>query len=242
MLGQCVRAKVVKPIGYNKSPYYTYPLNFVIINGTPEREFGFIIGINHPVKYFDGRVIAVLEPYSNNRKRLWILAPKSSRFINIDILKYFNLEKEYKGYRLVCLYENSSGAVVYRRIGDEIRFLLIKNKRSMHWGFPKGHIEYGENKLDAARREVLEETGIHIKFHKGFETTSRYKVKGLVDKHVSIFVGTTDDLSTTIQKTEIADYIWLTYDKAMPFLRFDNDKRILTEAYNFLVSNNYISK
>ena len=32
-----------------------------------------------------------------------------------------------------------------------------------HWGFPKGHPEVGELPLKAATRELLEETGLHIK-------------------------------------------------------------------------------
>ncbi|MBR2099935.1 MAG: NUDIX hydrolase, partial [Eubacterium sp.] len=61
-----------------------------------------------------------------------------------------------------------------------------------------------------------------------------------VEKTVSIFVGTTKDTSTTIQVEEIEDYIWLTYEKAMNLLKFDNDKNILKAANDFLNENNYI--
>lgn len=242
MLGQCVRAKVVKPIGYVDQSNYTYTLNYALINDTKKEEYAFIIGIDHAVKNFDGRVIAMLEPCLPNLKRIWILAPKSTRFINLDILKYLNLDTDFKGYKLICLYESSSGAVVYRQIGNAVRFLLIKNKRSAHWGFPKGHLEKGENNVDAAMREVLEETGIHLKLHEGFESISKYKVRGKIDKMVSIFVGTTDDVHTIIQEAEIEDYIWLPYNKAMPYLKFDNDRAILQKAYEFLITNNYIKE
>ena len=43
-----------------------------------------------------------------------------------------------------------------------------------------------------------------------------------------------------IQVEEIEDYIWLTYDRAMSLLKFDNDKNILSSAYKFLNENNYI--
>ncbi|MGN1202281.1 MAG: bis(5'-nucleosyl)-tetraphosphatase, partial [Eubacterium sp.] len=143
-------------------------------------------------------------------------------------------------YKLVCLYENSSGAVVYRNINGGTRYLLIKNKRSAHWGFPKGHIEKGETKYDAARREVLEETGIHIKIHLGFEGESKYKIKNKIDKRVSIFVASTEDTNTVIQKEEIADYIWLPYKRALARLKFENDKEILKKANQFLIKNKYI--
>lgn len=242
MLGQCVRAKVVKAIGYVDQANYLYPLNYARITDAPGEEYAFILGIDHEVKNFDGRVIALLEPKKPNLKRIWVLAPKSTRFINLDIYKHLDFENEYRDYTLTCLYESSSGAVIYRNISGSTRFLLIKNKRSAHWGFPKGHLEMGEDTIDAAKREVLEETGIHLDIHDGFESVSKYKIRGKIDKIVSIFVGTTDDVHTTIQLEEIEDYIWLTYDKALSCLRYDNDKEILQKAYEFLIENNYISK
>lgn len=240
MLGQCVRAKVVKPIGYKDESGYLYPLNFAQIYDTGCDEFAFILGIDHAVKNFDGRVIAVLEPKSRADKKYWIIAPKSTRFINLDIMEALDTNRNYPNHRLVCLYESSSGIVVYRKINDETRFLLIKNNRSTNWGFPKGHIEKGETKEDAALREVLEETGIHVDIHEGFECVSKYKIKNKIDKAVSLFVGTTSDIRTNIQESEIEDYVWLTYDKALSYLKFENDKNILTKAYDFLIENNYI--
>lgn len=242
MLGQCVRARVVRPIGYVDQSNYLYPLNWAHITDISGDEHAFILGIDHEVKNFDGRVIALLEPKRPNLKRIWILAPKSTRFINLDIMEHLDMEGKYADYKLSCLYESSSGAVIYRSIGGGTRFLLIKNKRSAHWGFPKGHLEKGEDNIMAAKREVLEETGIHLDIHDGFESVSKYKIRGKIDKSVSIFVGTTDDVHTTIQEAEIEDYIWLTYDKALSCLRFDNDKQILKKAYEFLIDNNYINK
>ena len=61
-----------------------------------------------------------------------------------------------------CLYEHSCGAIVFRKINGEYRYLIIKNHRSVHWSFPKGHVERGESDEVTARREVLEEAGIKI--------------------------------------------------------------------------------
>lgn len=240
MLGQSVRAKVVKTIGTTDEAGYTYPLNFAQIHGTSNEEYAFIFGIDHPVSNFDGRVIAVLEPEEKNKNRIWILAPKSTRYINLDIIKVLNIEKDYPAYKLMCLYETSSGAIIYRKINDNIRYLLIKNKRSANWGFPKGHLEMGESATDAAMREVLEETGLHIKIHNGFECISKYKIKDKIDKMVSIFVGTTDDTTTIIQPDEIEDYIWLPFSRAIRHLKFENDITILKKAHTFLIQNKLI--
>ena len=238
MLGKYVRVRVTNPIGSDSETGYTYPLNYGSVYGK-EGQMAFIMGIHHPVRNFDGRVIAVM---SNRKaqKYIWIVAPKSTRFIINDIRNYIDLEKDYPNYKIECLYESSCGAVVFRDIHGEVRFLLIKNKRSAHWGFPKGHIEQGETKEQTAYREVLEETGIHINIIDGYESVSRYKIRNRIEKQVSIFVGTTKDTSTVIQQSEIEDYIWLTYDRAMSLLKFENDKSILESAFKFLNENNYI--
>lgn len=45
----------------------------------------------------------------------------------------------------------------------EGRFLLVKRKKQPNagtWGFAGGHVEHGETALDAAARELAEETGV----------------------------------------------------------------------------------
>ena len=51
-----------------------------------------------------------------------------------------------------------AGVVVLRPHGGEWRCLLLRAYRN--WGFPKGEIDPGESALDAAAREVLEETSV----------------------------------------------------------------------------------
>lgn len=239
MLGLCVRVKVVKPIGsVEKQTGYVYPLNYGCVENN-RRQFAFIMGVHHPVSNFDGRVIATLTNKKEQRC-IWILAPKSSRFIVNDIKEYLNLDKDFPHYKLECLYEHSCGAVVYRDVRGQIKYLLIKNKRSAHWGFPKGHIEDNETKRQAAMREVLEETGIHVNIIDGFECVSKYKIQGRIEKIVTLYVGTTRDTATNIQAEEIEDYVWLTYDRAISLLKFENDQNILTAAHHFLNKNNYV--
>lgn len=54
----------------------------------------------------------------------------------------------------------SAGVVVVRTFGEEWRYLLLRVFKN--WDFPKGGVEEGESPLEAARREVEEETGLTV--------------------------------------------------------------------------------
>ncbi len=244
MLGKYVRVNVTKP--YNSQDTKTgliYELNFGRVENLPNNsvQYAYIMGIDHPVRNFDGRVVAII--HRKNGEKIWVAAPKSTRFIVNDIKHCVSFAEGNDGdYTIECLYESSCGAVVFRKIGEEIRFLLIKNKRSTNWGFPKGHIENGETKEETAKREVLEETGIHINILPGFISTSEYTIQGKVEKSVSIFVASTTDTQTIIQQAEIEDYIWLNYSKAIKKLKFENDRSILEKAHEFLLRTGVIEE
>lgn len=52
----------------------------------------------------------------------------------------------------------SSGSVILQKIDGEWHALLLR--AWSHWDFPKGNVESGESLMEAAIREVQEETGI----------------------------------------------------------------------------------
>lgn len=56
--------------------------------------------------------------------------------------------------------EISAGGVIYTQKGPKkIKILLLLDKNN-NWTFPKGLIEKGEEKIEAARRETKEEVGL----------------------------------------------------------------------------------
>lgn len=55
--------------------------------------------------------------------------------------------------------EISAGGVVYAQKGPKIKILLLLDKNN-NWTFPKGLIESGEEKVEAAKRETKEEVGL----------------------------------------------------------------------------------
>jgi 8-oxo-dGTP pyrophosphatase MutT (NUDIX family) len=69
----------------------------------------------------------------------------------------------------------SAGVVVVRRVPEGWLFLMLRAYRN--WDFPKGVVEPGEQPLDAARREVREETAIEdldFRWGEGFRETAPY--------------------------------------------------------------------
>ncbi len=245
MLGKLVRVCITDPVGSPLPNGNTYMLN----HGKPIGKFKtsspisgvLILGIDNPVKHFDGRVVAIIKFRDNGEQKL-VASPKSKRYINWEIDNSVKFYTEGRPYTLECFYERSCGAVVFRKINEDYRYLLIRNRRSSNWSFPKGHVEAGESQEDTAMREVLEETGLHINIIPGFISKSQYSIQNKIQKTVQLYVATTNDTQTRIQAEEIEDYIWLTYENALRSLKFENDKTILTDAREFLLNNKYITE
>ena len=132
--------------------------------------------------------------------------------------------------------EKSCGAVVFTRENGEIRFLLIRNLAGTY-GFPKGHVEGSETEKETALREVYEEVGLRISLLDGFRTEETYYLPGRRDtlKKVVYFLGEYHDQTFRHQETELSDAVLKDCDTAMSLFRFDNTRRVLTEARDFLL-------
>lgn len=235
MLGRFAGVQITRPMGFvDETTGIQYKLNYGVLKNSGPRETGaFIMGVRHPVREFYGRIIAVIHR-TGTRECYYVLAPKGRKYIINDIRRNVAFAFKNSAFTLECLYEASCGAVVFRNTQEGREYLLIRNKRSEHWGFPKGHIEEGETEQQTARREVLEETGLHIDLLPLFSSRSSYKIQGRVEKQVTIFLATTRDTKTVIQESEIDDYAWMHLDDALRALKFENDRSILRRADVFL--------
>lgn len=237
MLGKFVKVRVTSPMhSYNSRFGFKYKLNYGIVEGCKTRkntvQCAYIMGINHPVRNFDGRVIAIVKRHGG-RGVVWVVAPKSTRYIVNDIKKAIDFGEGKNGYNIECLYETSCGAVVFKMEDGIRKFLLIRNKRSAHWGFPKGHVEPGETEEETAIREVFEETGLHIEILPGFVKKSDYTIQGKIEKSVSIFLASTEESDYTLQEEEIKEGGWFDFEQALATLNYDNDKMILHEVKRY---------
>ena len=127
--------------------------------------------------------------------------------------------------------EKSCGVVLF----NSDKFLLLQHNNEDsgvdgHWDFPKGHVEYGEEEIDTALRELKEETNIEdVNIIPSFKQFINYKVdKGTlsVSKKVIFFLAETKVWDVSLS-SEHQNFIWLNFEEAIERLTYDNAKNIL---------------
>jgi 8-oxo-dGTP pyrophosphatase MutT (NUDIX family) len=132
--------------------------------------------------------------------------------------------------------EKSAGAIVYSP-GTPVEYLLL---RSRHWEFPKGLIDADESELDAAAREVREETGLEVDLVPGFRESIQYfyrrgKGGALVKKEVIYFLGKARERAFKIS-WEHQEARWVTLEQAMELLEYENYRGMLTKANEIVMA------
>ena len=131
--------------------------------------------------------------------------------------------------------EKSCGAVVYNP--KKHSFLIIKMLNG-NWGFPKGHTEDQETDIQTAIREVMEETGINIEILDGFKKSIKYIPFPEVLKKVIFFIGITEEEKVTIDRDEIEDYMWCSYEEALKMITYKPQRDVMESSLQF-IKNHY---
>ncbi len=134
----------------------------------------------------------------------------------------------------VALEELSAGGVVFRRTPDNgVVFLLIRDSYR-NWGFPKGHVEPGEESAAAARREVAEETGLaDLVLHAPvLEIDWFFRFRGrLIHKTCAFFLMESAAGEVCPQKDEgITACRWAPLDEALKTVSYANAREVLRMA------------
>ncbi len=133
-------------------------------------------------------------------------------------------------------FEYSAGAFVYRKRASSIELLLLKRKGSDAYDLPKGHIEKGENAVQAAVREIKEETGLDATFLPYFQTSTHYiftRKKVRISKSVKFFISRAQSNKVTISN-EHKGYTWCGIDKAAALLKYKDLLGILTPVKDYI--------
>ena len=135
--------------------------------------------------------------------------------------------------------ETSAGGVVFRMDVGQPVYLLIRDSYK-NWGFPKGHIENGEQPEAAALREVREETGLNDLSLRGpIDTIDWYfRFRGqLIHKVCHFFLMETADAVTSPQRAEgITACRWARFEDARSLISYDNARGMLRRAQEMLVA------
>ena len=103
------------------------------------------------------------------------------------------------------------------------KYLLVQETQEKcqgKWNIPAGGVDDGENVIDAAKREVFEETGCKVEITGILEIIN----KNLEDIDVIIFIFDTKLIEENIQidGVEISDVKWFSYEE---ILNMKNDLR-----------------
>ncbi len=136
----------------------------------------------------------------------------------------------------------SAGIIVFRRDGTECLFLLILSKLTKRplWEFPKGGVDEGESVMQAALRELFEETGIdesEVELVPEFERTEDYRFtsggsqrRSLIHKQVTYYLGQTSKADVTLSAKESSEFAWLSLPDALKRLRYKERRKLLLDA------------
>jgi 8-oxo-dGTP diphosphatase len=138
-------------------------------------------------------------------------------------------------------YLRSAGGVICRKTDLEIDVALIATKNSTVWTLPKGIINKDETPEMAAKREIMEETGLTgeiidrlgEKSYWFYLKDENAKCKKTVTYFLLDYIsGNTADFSF-----EVDDAQWFPLDEALNRLSYRSDRDILTMAKERIEGN-----
>lgn len=124
-------------------------------------------------------------------------------------------------------YSHSAGGII---VGSDGRIVLVNNITKTWWTPPKGGIEDGENVLDAAKREIFEETGLknlsHIQDLGYFYHLVNWNNKK-VFKKISLHLFKTNETYLEPQDPDNPKAQWFTVDEAIAKIQGKQYKKFI---------------
>lgn len=129
----------------------------------------------------------------------------------------------------------AAGAVVWRTEAEDVEIVLVHRAHYDDWSLPKGKLDPGESPLEAAIREVKEETGVTVGSPTYLGETT-YPLSNEIVKRVHYWVMKAHGASPFETSDEIDAISWLPIAKAIIRLSYEGDKEILSLATPHLLS------
>jgi bis(5'-nucleosidyl)-tetraphosphatase len=135
-------------------------------------------------------------------------------------------------------HDESFGIIPLKKEEETWKVFLILHKGGKHWGFPKGHRDNAEESpLDAAKRELAEETGLQVvEFLRQVPFVEQYQFrtrKQFISKKVHYYPAIVSG-EVCFQPEEIQDGKWMSFKDALATLTFREGKDICTNVMRLL--------
>ena len=136
-------------------------------------------------------------------------------------------------------YVNCAGGIIINNKQEAV----IVNQNHDSWSLPKGHVENNESILDAAIREIYEETGLKkLKYAKSLGKYKRYRIglDGKDDKseyktiHIFLFSSSKKKLEPIDKNNPIAK--WVPYMEVANLLTHTNDKIFFNDCIKKIIN------
>ena len=122
-----------------------------------------------------------------------------------------------------------AGGITFRGSNESVEYLLVgpskEVKSKLEWLLPKGHIEEGEDELEAGVREVREETG-YVGNPIGPVGTDTFAVDGESLK-VKYFLL---EVAAQVPRKETRRIGWFSFETAVQTLTHRGNKELLRKA------------
>ena len=139
----------------------------------------------------------------------------------IQFNKNISMKKETKQTQ-------TGGGVVVNKDG---LILVVSQRNNYTWSLPKGHVEDGENAIDAAKREIYEESGINeLEYLSDLGSYQRYKMGREQEddtsemKTIHMFLFKTEQTELKPIDPENPEARWVEKDKVADLLTHSKDK------------------
>jgi bis(5'-nucleosidyl)-tetraphosphatase len=135
--------------------------------------------------------------------------------------------------RFYMMKDASFGTIPLRKDHGVWEVFLVRLKSGNHWGFPKGHKEAHESDLEAAKRELEEETSLHIQkvlFEKPLVEEYTFEKEGkkigkTVCYHLALVEG-----KAQIQLGEILEGKWVLLSQAKAIVTYPSTKNLCDQV------------
>ena len=213
-MGKTVHIVVDRPMGYLHGDIL-YPVNYGYIPGLMagdgEEQDAYILGVDVPVREFDGQVIGAIRRWNDREDKL-VVAPAGMVLDQAQIAEQTYFQEQFFNTRVISIFERSCGVLPYRIRKGKREILLVLESYSKCWSLPKGHVEMGESWAQTAQRELLEETGLTVVLDTSRSASIEYPISDFARKQVVCFLGEVMG-EPKVREGEIDRFKWVTEEE-----------------------------